>query len=168
MSLEDAASAEDGGARERQAAGQHSMARHRGQHRAAGFTLIELLVVLVILGLLAALAGPRIISYLAGAKSDTAGLQIQNLKSVLDLYRIDVGGYPNTQQGLQALVRNPGNVPGWRGPYLDARTVPLDPWNNAYNYRSPGEHGAYDLYSLGSDKAPGGSGEAADVTSWSR
>ena len=130
--------------------------------------LIELLVVLVILGLLAALAGPRIISYLAGAKSDTAGLQIQNLKSVLDLYRIDVGGYPTTQQGLQALVRNPGNVPGWRGPYLDAKTVPLDPWNNAYAYRSPGEHGAYDLYSLGSDKAPGGSGEAADVTSWSR
>lgn len=138
------------------------------RRRAAGFTLIELLVVLVILGLLAALAGPRVVGYLAGAKTDTARLQVENLKAVLDLYRIDTGGYPTTQQGLTALVRNPGNVGSWRGPYLDSPNVPNDPWGNSYTYRSPGERGAYDLFSLGSDRSPGGSGEAGDVTSWSR
>ncbi len=134
----------------------------------AGFTLIELLVVLVILGLLAALAGPRVISYLGGAKSDTARLQIENFKSALDLYRLDTGGYPTTQQGLGALVRNPGNAAGWKGPYIDSPNLPVDPWGNPYIYKAPGDHGAYDLSTLGSDKAPGGSGEAADVTSWSR
>jgi general secretion pathway protein G len=136
------------------------------RRRQAGFTLIELLVVLVILGLLAALAGPRVIGYLGGAKADTARLQVENFKSALDLYRLDVGGYPTTQQGLGALVRNPGNVPGWKGPYIDSANLPVDPWGNTYLYRAPGEHGPYDLNSLGSDKAPGGSGEAADVTSW--
>ena len=131
-----------------------------------GFTLIELLVVLVILGLLAALAGPRVISYLGGAKTDTAKLQIENLKAALDLYRLDTGIYPTTQQGLGALVKNPGNAQGWKGPYIDSPSLPADPWGNPYLYRAPGENGAYDLYTLGSDKAPGGSGEAADVTSW--
>jgi general secretion pathway protein G len=132
----------------------------------AGFTLIELLVVLVILGLLAALAGPRVINYLGGAKSDTAKLQIENLKSALDLYRLDTGSYPSPQQGLEVLLRNPGNVRGWKGPYLDSPGVPADPWCNAYVYKAPGEHGAFDIYTLGADKAPGGTGEAADVTSW--
>lgn len=141
----------------------------RARRRAAGgFTLIELLVVLVILGLLAALAGPRVVGYLGGAKTDTARLQIENFKSSLDLYRLDTGSYPTTQQGLAALVRNPGNVPGWKGPYIDSPDLPADPWGNPYAYRAPGEHGPFDLYSLGSDKAPGGSGEASDVTSWSR
>jgi general secretion pathway protein G len=139
--------------------------RRRGQ---AGFTLIELLVVLVILGLLAALAGPRVVGYLGGAKSDTARLQIANFKSALDLYRLDTGSYPNTQQGLTSLVRNPGNAPGWKGPYVDSPALPVDPWGNAYSYRAPGEHGPFDVYSLGSDKAPGGNGEAGDVTSWGR
>jgi general secretion pathway protein G len=138
------------------------------RHREGGFTLIELLVVLVILGLLAALAGPRVIGYLGGAKTDTARLQVENFKSALDLYRLDTGSYPTTQQGLGSLVRNPGNAPGWKGPYVDSPQLPADPWGNGYVYRNPGEHGAYDLYSLGADKSPGGSGEAADVTSWGR
>jgi general secretion pathway protein G len=146
--------------------------REEGRKRAAradaGFTLIELLVVLVILGLLAALAGPRVIGYLGGAKADTARLQVQNFKSALDLYRLDTGSYPASQQGLGALLRNPGNVPGWKGPYIDSPTLPNDPWGNPYVFRAPGEHGAYDLYTLGSDNAPGGTGEAADVTSWGR
>jgi general secretion pathway protein G len=140
--------------------------RRKAARADAGFTLIELLVVLVILGLLAALAGPRVIGYLGGAKADTARLQVRNFKSALDLYRLDTGSYPTTQQGLAALLRNPGNVPGWKGPYIDSPTLPSDPWGNAYAFRAPGEHGAYDLYTLGSDNAPGGNGEAADVTSW--
>lgn len=143
--------------------------RHEARRSAqAGFTLIELLVVLVILGLLAALAGPRVVGYLGGAKSDTAKLQIAHFKSALDLYRLDTGSYPTTQQGLAALVRSPGNVPGWKGPYIDSPDLPVDPWGNPYAYRAPGEHGPYDVYSLGADKAPGGTGEASDVTSWGR
>lgn len=138
----------------------------RRRRSAAGFTLIELLVVLVILGLLAALAGPRVVGYLGGARTDTARLQISELKTVLEHYRLHNRTYPTTQQGLAALVRNPGNLPSWKGPYLTSSNVPLDPWGNPYIYRAPGEHGEYDIYSLGSDKAPGGSGEASDVTSW--
>ncbi len=121
---------------------------------------------LVILGLLAALAGPRVVNYLGGAKSDTAKLQIENLKSALDLYRLDTGSYPSPQQGLEVLLKDPGNVRGWKGPYLDSPGVPADPWGTAYAYRAPGQHGPFDLFTLGSDKAPGGTGEAADVTSW--
>lgn len=136
----------------------------RGLRDRSGFTLIELLVVLVILGLLAALAGPRVLGYLGGARSDAARLQLQSLEQALDLYRLDTGAYPTTQQGLQALVRDPG-VRGWRGPYLDAASVPVDPWGSPYVYRSPAEGRPYDLVSLGADRAPGGTGEAADVTS---
>jgi general secretion pathway protein G len=146
---------------------QAQQAETRRRSRQAGFTLIELLVVLVILGLLAALAAPRVIGYLSGARSDTARLQIESFRSALDLYRLDTGSYPTSQQGLGSLVTNPG-VPGWKGPYLQTREVPLDPWGNAYVYRSPGAHGEYDIEAFGSDKAPGGSGEAADVTSWQR
>ncbi len=134
--------------------------------RQAGFTLIELLVVLVILGLLAGLVGPRILSYLGGARADSARLQIENFKSALDLYAIDVGGYPTTAQGLKALMANPGGVRGWNGPYLRSNALPEDPWGGAYNYRAPGQHGAFDLYSLGADKREGGSGDDADITSW--
>jgi general secretion pathway protein G len=134
--------------------------------RDAGFTLIELLVVLVILGLLAALAGPRVLGYLSGAKADTARLQIENFGAALDLYRLDTGAYPTTQQGLAALLANPDRVPGWKGPYLDSREVPKDPWGTPYVYRAPGERGAaYDLVSLGADQAPGGQGDGADIVS---
>jgi general secretion pathway protein G len=136
--------------------------------RDEGFTLIELLVVLVILGLLAALAGPRVLNYLSGAKADTARLQIENFASALDIYRLQTGSYPTTQQGLQALVANADRVPGWNGPYLSSNKVPVDPWGSPYVYKSPGEHAPYDLYSLGADKSPGGQNEDADITSAQR
>ncbi len=142
--------------------------RRRPRRRDAGFTLIELLVVLVILGLLAALAGPRVLNYLSGAKVDTAKLQIDNLGSALDLFRLDTGRYPTTQQGLQALIVNTDRIPGWKGPYLDAKEIPKDPWGTAYVYRSPGERAPYDLVSLGSDQSPGGQGDAADLASTQR
>ncbi|MDR6292252.1 MULTISPECIES: type II secretion system major pseudopilin GspG [Inquilinus] len=134
--------------------------------RQAGFTLIELLVVLVILGLLAGLVGPRVLAYLGGARSDSARLQIENFKSALDLYAIDVGGYPTTSQGLKALLVSPGGLRGWNGPYLRTTDLPQDPWGVAYGYRAPGQHGAFDLYSFGADKREGGSGDDADITSW--
>lgn len=136
------------------------------RRKTLGFTLIELLVVLVILGLLAGLVAPRVIHYLSTSKTQTAHLQIKDLESALDLYRLDVGGYPTSQQGLQALVADPGSVPGWHGPYLKSGTVPKDPWNRDFIYTSPGKHGAYDIESYGADGQPGGDGENQDVTSW--
>jgi general secretion pathway protein G len=134
--------------------------------RQAGFTLIELLIVVIILGILAGLVGPRLFGRVGQSKQAAARVQIELLGTALDQFKLDVGRYPTTQEGLQALQQNPGNVPGWEGPYLK-RDVPRDPWGNPYQYRSPGEHGEYDLASLGADAAPGGDGEAADVTSWS-
>jgi general secretion pathway protein G len=131
-----------------------------------GFTLIELLVVLVILGLLASLAGPRVMSYLSGAKSDTAHLQIEEFGATLDLFKLETGRYPTTQEGLQALVQAPSGLAGWNGPYLKKKTIPKDPWGNEYRYVSPGQHGAYDLSSLGADNREGGDGENRDLTSW--
>ncbi len=131
-----------------------------------GFTLIELLVVLVILGLLAGLVGPQVMRYLGGAKTDTARLQIGELGGGLDLYHLEVGRYPNSAEGLQALVEAPSGAVRWNGPYLKKNKVPLDPWGNPYQYRSPGEHGPYDLYSLGADNTEGGEGENRDIVSW--
>lgn len=136
------------------------------RRRQRGFTLIELLVVLVILGLLAALAGPKVIGYLGGAKSDTAQLQIEEFGSALDLYHLEVGKYPSTQEGLQALVQQPSGADKWKGPYLKKKDVPKDPWGNDYKYESPGQHGAYDLSSLGADGKEGGDGENKDLVSW--
>jgi len=134
--------------------------------RPQGFTLIELLVVLVILGLLAGLVGPRVLKYLGGAKSDTARLQIEELGAGLDLFHLEVGRYPSTDEGLRALAEPPSGARGWNGPYLKKKDIPLDPWGNPYNYRFPGENGDYDLYSLGRDNADGGDGEDGDVVSW--
>lgn len=134
--------------------------------RTAGFTLIELLVVLVILGLLAGLVGPRVIKHLGESKTKTAMLQIEELSSALDLYRLEIGTYPTTDQGLEALVEKPVGVEQWNGPYLRKKTVRLDPWGQPYRYRSPGEHDAFDIYTYGADNAEGGEGEARDVLGW--
>ena len=134
--------------------------------RSAGFTLIELLVVLVILGLLAGLVAPQVMKYLGTASTDTARQQIANFSTTLDLYRLEVGHYPTTEEGLQALIEAPAGATRWNGPYLKKSLVPKDPWGNEYYYRSPGEHGPFDVYSLGADNAPGGEGENQDIVSW--
>lgn len=136
--------------------------------RARGFTLIELLVVLVILGLLAGLVGPQVMKYLGSSKTKTARVQIEDLSSALDLYRLENGSYPSTQQGLEALVSKPQGVSSWNGPYLRKSEVPLDPWGNEYRYRQPGEHGQFDVWTYGADNREGGEGENSDVTSWAQ
>ncbi|MBI3514396.1 MAG: type II secretion system major pseudopilin GspG [Proteobacteria bacterium] len=129
----------------------------RRRPREAGFTLIELLVVLAILALLAGVVGPRVIDFFSRSKADIARLQIDQLGSSLDLFRLDVGRYPTTQEGLAALVARPASGAQWRGPYLKGTSLPGDPWGRPYQYRSPGGDGrAYDLYSLGE------TGSAAD------
>jgi general secretion pathway protein G len=138
--------------------------QHRRNHlKERGFTLIELLVVLVILGLLAGLVGPKVMKYLGGAKTDTAKLQIEDLAATLDTFKIEVGRYPNTDEGLQALVEAPAGASNWNGPYLKKKQLPKDPWGNEYHYRFPGQNGEFDLYSLGADNAEGGQGENKDV-----
>ena len=128
-----------------------------------GFTLIEMLVVLVIIGLIMGLVGPRVLNYLTDARIKATKLQIEALTSSLDLYYLDTGKYPSSSEGLTALVRRPGHTTTWNGPYIKGDTVPLDPWGNAYVYRSPGERAPYDIVSLGSDGRDGGSGNAADI-----
>jgi len=131
----------------------------------AGFTLIELLVVIIVLGLLVGLVGPRLFGRVGQSKQAAARAQIELLGAALDQYRLDIGVYPNTSQGLDSLQRNP-NAPNWNGPYLK-KAVPKDPWGNQYKYRCcPGQNGEYDLWSEGADGAPGGEGENADVVSW--
>ena len=131
-----------------------------------GFTLIELLVVVIILGLLAALVGPRFFGRVGQAKKAAAKVQIESLGTALDQFKLDTSRYPTSQEGLQALQANPGNLAGWEGPYMK-KDVPRDPWGSPYQYKSPGDHGEYDLWSNGADNSPGGEGEAEDVTSWS-
>lgn len=129
-----------------------------------GFTLIELLVVITILGLLALLVAPKMLGRVGPAKQKAAQTQIELFGTALDTFRLDVGRYPTTSEGLQALRTNPG-IEGWNGPYLQ-KEIPLDPWVNPYIYTSPGNHGEYDLISLGADKIQGGEGENQDIVSW--
>jgi general secretion pathway protein G len=124
------------------------------------------LVVLVILGLLAAVATPQVMKYLSRAKTQSAALQIHNLGAALDLYRLDVGRYPSTEEGLNSLVQAPPTTTNWNGPYVKKPEMLLDPWGHPYSYRIPGEHGDYDLFSDGADNAVGGQGENQDVTNW--
>ena len=131
-----------------------------------GFTLIELLVVIIILGLLAGLVGPRLFGRVGQSKQAAARAQVELFGAALDQYRLDIGNYPPTAAGLDALVKNP-NVANWNGPYLKKNAVPKDPWGNAYRYKCcPGDHGEYDLWSDGADGKPGGEGESADIASW--
>lgn len=143
-----------------------AMSRHRSTAspiRPAGFTLLELLAVLVILGLIGAVAAPQVFKWLDRANADAARVQIEALGGTVDLYRLEVGVYPPS---LDALVSKPAGEERWNGPYLKKVAVPKDPWGNDYRYRLPGQHGPYDLYSLGADGAEGGDGSNADIASW--
>jgi general secretion pathway protein G len=142
------------------------MTRKIRRRRDAGFTLLELLVVLAILGLLAAVIAPQVIKYLGTSRTQTAKVQIQNVVAGLELYRLDVGRYPTQEEGLKALIVAPEGVVGWNGPYLRKEKAIEDPWGQPYIYKVPGQHGEVDVWSLGSDKAEGGTGEAQDVQSW--
>jgi general secretion pathway protein G len=130
-----------------------------------GFTLLELLVVMVIIGLLAGYVGPRFFSQIGKSEVNTAKAQIDAFEKGLDQYRLDVGRYPSSEQGLQALMAAPAGESRWQGPYL-RKAVPADPWGNAYRYRHPGEHGEYDIFSYGADGQPGGDATNADITNW--
>ncbi len=130
-----------------------------------GFTLIELLIVMVILGLLAALVAPRMFGKTITASQKAAKAQISLFETAVDTYRLDVGRFPTSEQGLSALRKQPQGEDRWDGPYLP-KQIPLDPWGNDYHYRHPGEHGDYDIISYGADKAPGGTEENADIVSW--
>jgi general secretion pathway protein G len=134
-------------------------------HRPSGFTMMELLIVLVIISLLAALVGPMLYQRIKPAKQATARAQIANFMTALDTYFIDVGRFPTTAQGLQALRAPPQDAPGWSGPYL-GKEVPADPWGNPYVYRAPGRNGGYEILSFGADGREGGSDENQDLTSW--
>jgi len=140
----------------------HSSLSHS---RLAGFTLLELLVVMVIIGLLVGYVGPKYFSQVGKSEVKAARAQIDALEKALDQYRLDTGHYPSSEQGLTALNQAPSNEARWAGPYLK-KDVPADPWGRPYLYRQPGEHGEFDLYSLGKDGQAGGEAENADVTNW--
>lgn len=129
-----------------------------------GFTLVEMLVVITIIGLIMGLIGPRVLNYLSESKVKAAKIQLQSFASALDLFYLDAGRFPSTSEGLAALVRQTPGVAAWNGPYLKGGAVPSDPWNHVYVYRSPGDHGPYDIMSYGADGQEGGSGNAADLS----
>lgn len=131
-----------------------------------GFTLIELLVVLVILGMLAGLVGPHVMKYAGSSKIDIAKVQLEDLAAGLDMFKLDVGRYPNSSEGLKVLVENTGSIPGWNGPYLRKNKLPMDPWGRDYIYTLPGQKNDYDLFTLGQDGKPGGEKESLDINIW--
>lgn len=134
----------------------------KARRRVSGFTLVELLVVLAILGMLAALVGPQVLNQLGGAKSKSATIQIRDFEQALELYKLDVGRFPRSGEGLEALVRQPSGAKGWNGPYLKKDELPMDPWGNPYEYRVSGSR--IEIISYGADGRAGGSDEDADVS----
>ncbi|MBW1972637.1 MAG: type II secretion system protein GspG [Spirochaetes bacterium] len=130
-----------------------------------GFTLMELLVVMIILGLLAAFVAPRVYKWVGPSKQKAAKIQISLFESALEKFLLDMDRYPTTEEGLNALVKKPAGAEKWAGPYLK-KEIPLDPWGHPYVYKSPGEHGDYDIISYGKDGQPGGEGEDRDIVSW--
>src|ERR1700722_19049968 len=127
------------------------LGRSGGRGAESGFTLVEMLVVITIIGLIMALVGPRVLNYLSESKVKTARIQVESFSGALDLFYLDNGRYPTSSEGLTALAQRPGGVETWNGPYLRGGAVPNDPWGHAYVYRSPSEHGAYEIVSYGSD-----------------
>lgn len=131
-----------------------------------GFTLLELLVVLGIIALLAGIVGPQVMKHMGESKTKAARVQVEDLSAALDMYKLDLGIYPTTEEGLKALIESPDGAKRWNGPYLQKSKMPLDPWQQEYHYVSPGEHGRFDLYTLGADAKEGGEGEDQDIASW--
>ena len=131
----------------------------------SGFTLLELLVVLGIIAMLAGIVGPQVMKHMGESKTKAAKVQIEELAATLDMYKLDVGSYPSNDQGLNALIESPDSNKRWNGPYLRKSKIPLDPWQQEYHYVSPGEHGKFDLYTLGADGKEGGEGEDQDIVS---
>ena len=142
----------------------HSKIEMTATHQ-SGFTLLELLVVMVIIGLLAGYVGPKYFAQIGKSESKTAKAQVEALGKALDQYRLDTGRYPSSEQGLIALNVPPADETRWHGPYLQ-KALPIDPWGKPYQYRAPGEHGEYDLWSFGKDGQAGGQDDAADIVSW--
>jgi general secretion pathway protein G len=138
------------------------------RHAEQGFTLVEMLVVISIIALIMSLVGPRVLNFLGESKVKAAKIQIESLASALDIYALDTGKYPSASDGLTALMQRPAGGTNWSGPYLKGNMVPNDPWGKPYIYRSPGQHGVYDILSYGSDGQEGGSGAAADITNWNK
>ena len=141
---------------------EHLPALQRARLSLRGFTLLELLIVVLILGLLTSYVAPRLLGQISKSERQTALLQVNSLSKALDAFRLDVGRYPSTSEGLGALTKQPAGAASWRGPYLQS-DAPRDPWGNAYVYRSPGASGDYDLLSFGKDGVAGGEGDAADI-----
>ncbi|MEI8574886.1 type II secretion system major pseudopilin GspG [Methylomonas sp. BW4-1] len=138
----------------------HMLRRH------GGFTLLELLVVLGIIAMLAGIVGPQVMKHMGASKTKAARVQIEDLAASLDMYKLDEGRYPTSQQGLAALVERPADAKRWNGPYLRKDKIPQDPWNQDYHYVFPGQHGKFDLFSYGADEKEGGEGEDQDINSW--
>jgi general secretion pathway protein G len=134
--------------------------------KARGMTLIEILVVLVLIGIVLGIVGGNFIGRGEKAKADAAKIEIGQIGQALDLFKLEVGRYPSSQEGLQALIAAPTGVSNWNGPYWKKSTLPRDPWNNEYRYVSPGQHGAYDIVSYGADGKEGGEGADKDIASW--
>lgn len=131
-----------------------------------GFTLLELLVTLTILALLAGIVTPQVLKYIGSSKVKTAAVQVQEIETALDLFQADIGRYPTAQEGLQALIVQPDNVPAWAGPYLKKGKGLIDPWGVPYHYRIPGQHGNADLYSYGGGKTDGTPDETPRINNW--